>query len=490
MRSLLTLPFALIRLALILAVFCVPVLGFWLASSLAAYINASFWLVVGSGILFFPLMPIAWDLYANRKRPKQSRILSWGDRILLRTLVLNFAFIVCLLALRPQMAFLALSTRGDWMLAHQHGAPVEFVRTTLFGLANRLEWLYALVRPNPFEQYADRAETVQPSPSPSPTPSAPVRSSPQPQPNPSALPSPRSTPAPTSRQPDFWKQSPATVHPAVAKMPATVETSIASVAQYLAQQEQNPVLRVKALHDYVADRIAYDAPAYFAGQYPPQDAQTVFTRRTAVCAGYAKLLEALGQAIGMEIVYVVGDARTQTSDLSGQGHAWNAVQIEGQWHLIDVTWDSGSIDASGFKKQYRADYLMPPPEVLAVSHFPKNPDWLLLPTPLSRGEFLRQPMLQPQFFSANLKLISPTRSQTDVQQTATVQLQNPQKRWLLAAVNRKGESQSTQCGTPSNSNTTIVCPLPGQGTYDVRLFSGQAQSGNYTHIAHLEFNRA
>jgi hypothetical protein len=487
MRYLLTLPFALIRLILLLAVFCVPVLGFWVASSLAAYINASFWLVVGSGILFFPLLPIAWDLYANRKRPKQSRILTWGDRLLLRTLVLNLAFIICLLALRPQTAFLALSTRGDWMLQQQHGAPIEFVRTTLFGLANRLEWLYTLVRPNPFEQYADRTETAQPSPRPSPALSTPVPNTPQP--NPSTPPRLRSTPAPTSRQPDLWKQSPATLHPAVAKMPATVETSITSVAQYLAQQEQNPVLRVKALHDYVADRIAYDAPSYFAGQYPPQDAQTVFTRRTAVCAGYAKLLEALGQAIGIEIVYVVGDARTQTSDLSGQGHAWNAVQIEGQWHLTDVTWDSGSINASSFKKQYRADYLMPPPAVLAVSHFPQNPDWLLLPTPLSRGEFLRQPMLQPQFFSADLKLISPTRSQTEVQQTATVQLQNPQKRWLLAAVSRKGESQSTQCGAPANSDTSIVCPLPERGAYDVRLFSGQAQSGSYTHVAHLEFNR-
>jgi transglutaminase/protease-like cytokinesis protein 3 len=272
-------------------------------------------------------------------------------------------------------------------------------------------------------------------------------------------------------------------------MPASVETSIASVAQYLAQQERNPVLLVKAIHDYVADRIAYDAPSYFAGRYPPQDAETVFTRRTAVCAGYAKLLEALGQAIGVKIVYVVGDARTETSDLSGQSHAWNAVQLAGQWHLIDATWDSGSVNASGFKKQYRADYLMPPPEVLAISHFPKNPDWLLLPKPLSRGEFLRQPMLEPQFFSQKLKLISPTRSQTEVQQTATVQLQNPQKRWLLAAVNRRGESQSTHCADPSNSDTAISCPLPERGTYDVRVFTGQAQSGNYTHVAHLEFNR-
>jgi hypothetical protein len=60
-------------------------------------------------------------------------------------------------------------------------------------------------------------------------------------------------------------------------MPASVETSIAAVAQYLAQQEHDPFLRVKALHDYVADRIAYDAPAFFGqAPRPPQDAETVF----------------------------------------------------------------------------------------------------------------------------------------------------------------------------------------------------------------------
>jgi transglutaminase-like putative cysteine protease len=81
-----------------------------------------------------------------------------------------------------------------------------------------------------------------------------------------------------------------------------VETSIDSVAKYIVSKETDPVLRVKALHDYVADRIAYDAESYFAGVYPPQDAETVFRTRKSVCAGYAQLLEALGKAAGVEIV--------------------------------------------------------------------------------------------------------------------------------------------------------------------------------------------
>ena len=58
------------------------------------------------------------------------------------------------------------------------------------------------------------------------------------------------------------------------------------MARHLAQGEPNPWLRVKALHDYVADRVVYDVEAYRSRKFPPQDAPTVFRTRRSVCAGY------------------------------------------------------------------------------------------------------------------------------------------------------------------------------------------------------------
>ena len=445
-------PVLLLKWLLTILVFCTPVLGFWLASSLIAYSNGPTWLSVFSGVLLFPLLPIAWELNANLRRQRHSqkkpRILTWGDRLTLRTLALNLAFIACLLALRPQTAFMALSTRGDWMLENMHGVQVEVIRKVLFRAANTLEWLYVAVRNNPYEQYAKDTGNRIPTPQPQPTsqPSLPTNQAQQ-----------------DSR---FWPWEGSTLHPAVANMPADQEVSIESVAHYIAQQEPNPYLRVKALHDYVADRIAYDAPAYFGrSPFPPQDAQTVFQTRKAVCAGYAKLLEALGKAIGEEIVYVVGDSRSQISDKGGGGHAWNAAKIEGRWYLIDATWDSGYVDYSGFTKRYRTDYLFSPPEVLIISHFPNDPAWQILPKPLERGEFLRQPMMQPSFFADGLKLLSPTRSQSDVRDTAIVQIDNPRQRWLIASFAKIGEQQATNCAEKPSPATQISCPLPGVGTY-------------------------
>src|SRR6185503_16173663 len=101
-------------------------------------------------------------------------------------------------------------------------------------------------------------------------------------------------------------------------LPASAETSIASVAQYIAQRETDPWMRVKALHDYVADRVSYDVEALRSKTYPPQDAQTVFRTRRSVCAGYANLLAALGAAAGEDIVVIGGDARNDGADLTGE----------------------------------------------------------------------------------------------------------------------------------------------------------------------------
>lgn len=469
-------PVLLLKWVLTVLVFCTPILGFWLASSLVAYSNGPTSLAVFSGVLLFPLLPIAWELQANRSRQRHSRqkprILTWGDRLILRALALNLAFIACLLALRPQTSFMALSTRGDWMLDNKQGVQAEVVRQALFRTANTLEWLYVAVRNNPYEQYAKdtggKIPTLQPQ----------LTSQPFLQDN------------PTQQDSRFWPWEGSTLHPAVANMPPDVEVSIESVARYIAQQEPDPYLRVKALHDYVVDRIAYDAPAYFGrSPRPPQDAQTVFQTRKAVCAGYAKLLEALGNAIGEEIVYVVGDSRSQISDLGGSSHAWNAAKIEGRWYLVDATWDSGYVDSSGFTKQYRADYLFPPPEVLIISHFPDDPAWQILPTPRERGEFLRQPMMQPEFFAEGLKLISPTRSQTDVRDTAIIQIDNPRQRWLMASFVKKGGQQLTNCAEQPSPATQISCPLPDVGTYEVNLFSSKQQYGQYAYVGQVEFNK-
>jgi hypothetical protein len=473
MKLLLGLIGKVLRVSIFACIYLTPVLGVWLASSLAAFSNRSTILSVVAGIFLFPVLPLLWELWAERKRGKlgksKDQVLTWGDRLTLRTLAINAIAITLLLVWQPRTIFIALSTRGDWMLDGMKGDTVQLVRQSLFKVAGGLEGLYKAFNKNPFEQFDDDSSKRSPSQDLNQT--SKVAAKPEPASNKSS-----------------WAWDGQGLHPAVVNIPANVETSIESVGQYIASKESDPMLRVKALHDYVADRIAYDAESYFAGKYPPQDAETVFRTRKAVCAGYAKLLEALGKAAGQEIVYVVGNSRSQTSDLSGQGHAWNAAKVKGQWYLIDPTWDSGYVDrATGFTKKYHTEYLMPPPEVIGITHFPKDPVWQLRANPIPLGEFLRQPMMRPKFFADGLALITPQRSQTDTNAEARINFSNPQKRWVLASYNPKGGS-SENCGQPVQGEQ-VTCKLPSAGAYEVKLFTSAEGRGKFSYVGQLEFNK-
>jgi hypothetical protein len=57
----------------------------------------------------------------------------------------------------------------------------------------------------------------------------------------------------------------------------------------------------------------------------------VFVNKKAVCAGYAKALQYLLNACGIECTYVTSST-----------HAWNLIKLEGDYYHMDVTWGDGS----------------------------------------------------------------------------------------------------------------------------------------------------
>jgi transglutaminase-like putative cysteine protease len=508
-------------------VICLPALGAWLASSLAAYDNRPPWVAALAGLALFPVVPLLWEGYAafRRRGPKAKRFLTLGDRLLLRTLALSLAFLGVTLAAFPRRAFLALTVRGDWALDGRAGEGAERARRALFATAERLAWLYEWANEkNPYDDRGQRpgpeppggreapvpsaaesaAATVVPSAgAPAPAPTAPpaaasASAAPRPVASASATPGAAATagrraadPAGDAPRaaPPVWPL-PDALHPLVASLPPEHETSPASVARYLAERERDPVLLVKALHDYVADRVAYDAPAYLAGDIPDQSAAKVFAERKGVCEGYARLFAELGRHAGVEVAFVVGDARGIGGDVSGLGHAWNAVRLGGAWHLVDVTWDAGGLKGDAFEKNYRSDYLLTPPHVFGLTHLPSESRWQLRPDPLSRGEFLRQPNLRPSFFALGFALAEPERSQITVERSFGARISNPQGASLIAAANDKRGGAETRCKVSGDRELSVRCDLPAEGTYHVRFFTARERGAvPHAFAGQVEVNR-
>ena len=436
----------------------VPLFGFWLASSLAAYHNASQWLSLLVGLALFPLLPLAWELFwlwrRKRRKTAETPILTWLDRMVLRTLIVNGVFLGWMMFAHTHDAFRAVAVRGDWMLDGFEGDFVTKTRHVLLTVADTFE-----------HRWLEREATYGKSDAPPPT------------------------PTPTGTQAPGWPMDPA-VDVQVKEIPEDSQKSIATVGKYLADRITEPRRLVKALHDYVDLRLTYDhkaAAAITAGDFmhaPPQDAESVFTARTAVCAGYANLLAALGKAAGVEIAYITGYARdseqrTPENDdaallatLQGYAHAWNAAHIGDEWLLIDATWD----DPEDANAPPRSEYLMTPPELFGYQHLPDRENWQLLAKKLTPGDFVRQPLLTPIAGELGVVLVEPTRSQITVDGAVKIALANPRRAVIMADVGAEG---SHDHGSPcsdvplSDEHVVLTCKV-GTGQFEIRLFGAAA----------------
>lgn len=92
---------------------------------------------------------------------------------------------------------------------------------------------------------------------------------------------------------------------------------------------------VKAVYEYLILNTEYsmDAP-------DNQNICSVFLGRKSVCNGYAKAAQYLLQSYGVPCIIVNGTA-------SGNPHAWNIVEMYGEYYHMDVTWGDPSYYANG-----------------------------------------------------------------------------------------------------------------------------------------------
>lgn len=67
----------------------------------------------------------------------------------------------------------------------------------------------------------------------------------------------------------------------------------------------------------------------------------------ALCGGYSQLFCALCREAGLECRTFIGSV-----DGYDDGHAWNAVLIEGEWRYVDPTWNDGANGGRGFKSAH------------------------------------------------------------------------------------------------------------------------------------------
>jgi hypothetical protein len=74
-------------------------------------------------------------------------------------------------------------------------------------------------------------------------------------------------------------------------------------------------------------------------------------------------------------------------------HAWNAVRLEGTWHLVESTWGAGSVEFRKYVADYRPAWFDMDPRLFALNHMPEDPRWLLLGKAMTLGDYERAPYI-------------------------------------------------------------------------------------------------
>jgi hypothetical protein len=204
--------------------------------------------------------------------------------------------------------------------------------------------------------------------------------------------------------------------------------SIDSLAKKITSSYQTDVEKTRAIFSWIAQNISYNTGIYNAGRgYHPvkfvldpddtvssksaieQTAERVFKRRIAVCDGYAKLFKTLCDYTGVESELVMGygkcylekDVKFRTN------HTWNAVKIDSNWYLLDVTWASGFVSFSNeFVHRLDDAYFLTPPQQFILDHYPEDLKWTLLERPPTIREFHFSPFKYKSFIKYGITLAS------------------------------------------------------------------------------------
>lgn len=130
------------------------------------------------------------------------------------------------------------------------------------------------------------------------------------------------------------------------------------------------------LHDWTLDQLEYDHSLNYCS------AESGLTRHQGTCESYqriySKLLDAAGIANGR---------------ITGNGHTWNAVKIDGKWCQMDLTWDDTSDNWYGDLDQCHL-YFGLTDELMAIAHSDhtanyQKDDYTYRSTDLSNNYFVR-----------------------------------------------------------------------------------------------------
>lgn len=188
--------------------------------------------------------------------------------------------------------------------------------------------------------------------------------------------------------------------------------------------------KARAIFTWIAKNVKYDLAAYGVAERPvaysfrtqeekearqrkfKEDlADKTLKTKKGVCQGYSTLFAVVAEKTGLEAEIIPGTSKSHPTHIgklpTASDHAWNAVKIDGEWKLLDVTWAAGTVTGERpvFKFKFNDKYFFSNPDVFFLNHYPDDKKWLL--TNKSEQEFAQLPLYYGNYLAGDYQFISP-----------------------------------------------------------------------------------
>ena len=162
------------------------------------------------------------------------------------------------------------------------------------------------------------------------------------------------------------------------------QTSIDSYVEIFLQgitEEMDTYERVKSAYEFIILNTTYDINSIYN-----QNANSVFIYQKSVCQGYAEAFQYLLHIMDIPCMVVTGTA-------DGDLHAFNLVNIDGEYYYVDTTWGEGQevSNADGMLVQeINYNYLNITTEEISKTHTFDSPVALPMCTATSANYYVRE----------------------------------------------------------------------------------------------------
>lgn len=151
---------------------------------------------------------------------------------------------------------------------------------------------------------------------------------------------------------------------------------VSDLADRLVKGVNDDLEKTYILYKWITENISYDTATLREKmqRFSTPSPQRVISSLKAQCDGYAQLFYTMAKRAGLNaeiITGIAGDIR------SSDGHAWNAIKLNGTWYMLDATWDAGAVtsDYRFIKNTNRYSYFLSKPEEFYKTHTIGDPKW-------------------------------------------------------------------------------------------------------------------